>query len=156
MCQNIWQNLCCIIEPSLVSVSDRPVGVYPRVQTWSLEYTRRCGMGNTKATFVNSLCPRRGSCNLNSLAAGQFEWNLRYLILQIISVTDGWGIFCELALLWMSLDLTDNKPTLVQVMACCHQATSRYLSHCWPRSLSHIVSLGPNELNQWFSNLCYG
>ena len=36
----------------------------------------------------------------------------------------------------MSLDLTDNKSTLVQVMAWCPQATSLYLSQCWPRSLS--------------------
>ena len=36
----------------------------------------------------------------------------------------------------MSLDLTEDKPTLVQVMAWCLQATSLYLSHCWPRSVS--------------------
>ena len=36
----------------------------------------------------------------------------------------------------MSLDLTDDKSTLVQVMAQCRQATSHYLSQCWPRSLS--------------------
>ena len=35
----------------------------------------------------------------------------------------------------MPLDLTDDKSTLVQVMAWCHQATSHYLSQCWPRSL---------------------
>ena len=36
----------------------------------------------------------------------------------------------------MSLDLTDDKSTLVQVMAWCRQATSHYLSQCWSRSLS--------------------
>ena len=36
----------------------------------------------------------------------------------------------------MVLDLTDDKSTLVQVMAWCRQATSHYLSRCWPRSLS--------------------
>ena len=66
---------------------------------------------------------------------GKFEWNFRYLIFQIISVIDGWGISCELALRWMSLDLTDDKSTLVQVMAWCRQATSHYLSQWWPRSL---------------------
>ena len=73
--------------------------------------------------------------SINSLAPGKFEWNFRYLILQIISVIDGWGIPCELALRWMSLDFTDDKSTLVQVMAWCRQATSHYLSQCWPRSL---------------------
>ena len=32
--------------------------------------------------------------------------------------------------------LTDDKSTLGQVMAWCHQATSHYLSQCWSRSLS--------------------
>ena len=50
----------------------------------------------------------------NSLAPGKFEWNFRYLIFQIISLIGGWGISCEL-LRWMSLDLTDNKSTLVRV-----------------------------------------
>ena len=59
---------------------------------------------------------------------------------------DGRVISCELALRWMSLDLTDDKSTFVQVMAWCRQATSHYLSQCWPRSLRHMVSLGPNEL----------
>ena len=37
---------------------------------------------------------------------------------------------------WMWLDLTDEKSTLVQVMAWCRQATSHYLSQCWPSFLS--------------------
>ena len=82
---------------------------------------------------------------VNSLAPGKFEWNFRYSILQVISVIDGWGISCELNFRWMSLDLTD-KSTLVQGMAWCRQATSHYLSQCWPRSLSHMASLGPNGL----------
>ena len=27
----------------------------------------------------------------------------------LILVIDGWGISCEIALIWMSLDLTDDK-----------------------------------------------
>ena len=34
----------------------------------------------------------------------------------------------------MPQDLTDDKWTLVQVMAWCRQATSHYLNQCWPRS----------------------
>ena len=37
---------------------------------------------------------------------------------------------------WMPLDFTDDKSTLVQVMAWCRQATSHYLSQCWPRFMS--------------------
>ena len=48
---------------------------------------------------------------------------------------DGWVISCEIPLSRMSLNLTDDKSTLVQVMAWCRQATSHYLSQCWPRSM---------------------
>ena len=85
--------------------------------------------------------------SLNSLAPGKFEWNFRYLILQIISLLNGWGISCELALRWMPLDLTDYKSTLVQVMTWCHQATSHYLSQCYPRSKSPNGITRPQWVN---------
>ena len=59
-----------------------------------------------------------------------------YVIFKWILVIDGWGISFEIALIWMSLDFTNDQSTLVQVMAWCRQATSHYLSQCWPRSLS--------------------
>ena len=70
---------------------------------------------------------------LNSLAPGRFEKKFRWVIFKLISVTDGWGISYKIALRWMPFDLTDDKSTLVQVLALCHQATSCYLSQCWPR-----------------------
>ena len=85
-------------------------------------------------------------CLLNSLAPAKFEWNFRYVILKRILVIDGWGIPCEIALIWMSLDFTDDQSTLVQVMAWCRQATSHYLSQCWPRSLLPNGVTRPNEL----------
>ena len=81
-------------------------------------------------------------CLFNSLAPGEFGWNFRYVIFKWILVIDGWNISCEIALIWMSLDFTDDQSALVQVMAWCRQATSHYLSQCWPRSLS----LGHNEV----------
>ena len=52
----------------------------------------------------------------------------------------------------MSLDLTEDKSTLLQVMAWCHQATSHYLSQCWPRSVSPYGIIGP----QWVDHQqCY-
>ena len=51
-------------------------------------------------------------------------------------MTDGCNISSEIALTWTSLDLSDDKSTLVQVMAWCRQAASHYLSQCWPRSMS--------------------
>ena len=73
---------------------------------------------------------------LNSLAPGKFAWNFRKVIFKQILMVDVWGISCETALIWMSLDFTDDQSTLVQVMAWCRQATSHYLSQCWPRSMS--------------------
>ena len=60
---------------------------------------------------------------------------------------DGWGISCEIVIRWMSLDLTDDKSTLVQVMAWCRQATSHYLNQCWPRSISPYGVTGPRWVN---------
>ena len=47
----------------------------------------------------------------------------------------------------MSLNLIDDKFTLVQVMAWCHQATSHYLSQCWPRSLPQYGVTRPQWVN---------
>ena len=72
----------------------------------------------------------------NSFAPGKFEWNFRYVIFKRILAIDGWGISCEIALVWMPMDFTDDQSTLVQVMVWCRQATSHYLSQCWPSSMS--------------------
>ena len=45
------------------------------------------------------------------------------------------GTPCKIALRWMPYNLTNEKSTLIQVMAWCHQATSHYLNQCGPRSL---------------------
>ena len=84
---------------------------------------------------------------LNSLAHGKFEWNFRHVIFKKILVIDDWGISYEIALIWMSLDVADDQSTLVQVMAWCRQATSHYLSQCWPRSLSPFGDTRPQWVN---------
>ena len=36
-------------------------------------------------------------------------WEIcNFLIFKLILVIDGWGVFCEIALRWMPLDLTDT------------------------------------------------
>ena len=64
----------------------------------------------------------------------------------------GWGISYVIALRWMPQDLTDDKSTLVQVVVWCRQATSHYLSQCWPRSML------PNGVTrpQWVKVLSMG
>ena len=69
-----------------------------------------------------------------ALVPKRFEWNFEWVNLKQILLINGGGISCKIALRWMSLDLTDNKSSLVQVMAGCHQPTSHFLNHCWPRS----------------------
>ena len=64
---------------------------------------------------------------------------------------DGWGISCKIVLRWISVDLTDDKLTLVQVMAWCRQATSHYLSPCWSRFLSPYDVTRPQWVNQEIS-----
>ena len=68
---------------------------------------------------------------------------------------DGWGISGAIALRWLSLDLNDDKSTLVQVMAWCHQATSHYLSQCWPRSMSPYGIARPQWVNQNIRMISY-
>ena len=50
------------------------------------------------------------------------DWRLRFLL---------WN-FPK----WKSMDLSDDQSKLVRVVACCHQAASHYLNHCWPNSIS--------------------
>ena len=73
---------------------------------------------------------------INSLTPEKYEWNVRYVIFKRVLVIAGWGMSCEIALIWMSLDFTDDQSTLVQVMAWCRQAIIHYLRQCWPRALS--------------------
>ena len=60
----------------------------------------------------------------------------------------------KFALNWMSLDLTEDKSTLVQVMAWCRQAASHYLSQYWPRSVSPYGVIKPQWVNfKHFGNM---
>ena len=72
---------------------------------------------------------------LNSLVPGRCSYNLNWIIFTLIWKIDIWIISCEIALRWISQELTADESILVQVMAWCQQATSHYLSQCWPRSL---------------------
>ena len=76
-----------------------------------------------KYQAVNSIAPDICGSNFKSIF-------LEY-ILQIKLMST-----CENALRWMPQNTFDVESILVQVMAWCHQATSHYLSHCWPISMS--------------------
>ena len=42
--------------------------------------------------------------------------------------------------------ITDNHLTLAQMITCCHQATSHYLSQCWPRSMPPYGVTRPHQV----------
>ena len=82
-----------------------------------------------------------GECvgvNVNGGSGGIFPtlWVEICLVLKIILMIDGWLISCKIVHRWMSPNLTDDKSTLLQVMAWCCQAASHYLNQCWLRSLT--------------------
>ena len=54
----------------------------------------------------------------------------------------------EIALWWMPRHLSNEKSTLVQVMAWCHQAASHYLSRCWLRYTSSFGVTMPQWVNE--------
>ena len=61
-------------------------------------------------------------------------------------------ISSAIVLRWVSLDFTDDKSTLVQIMAWCHQASSHYLSQYWPRSMSPYGVIRPQLFNVMFQH----
>ena len=87
-----------------------------------------------------------GLVKFSSLFPLRFERNFDFkliLISKLIWVIDWWLGHRETAVRWMSLSLSDDKSTLVQVMVSCCQVTSHYLSQCWPRSMS------PYHVTRW-------
>ena len=53
----------------------------------------------------------------------------------------------------MPLDFADDKSTLVQVMAWCHQATNHYLNQCWSSS---VMPLGCKKISfHWISTVAW-
>ena len=84
---------------------------------------------------------------VNSLVPGRFQFNFRKVILKLTLVNGSWGVTYEIALRWTPQDLTDDKSTLVQVMAWCCQAISHYLSQCWPKSMSPNDDTRPQWVN---------
>ena len=60
------------------------------------------------------------------------------MIFKLILVIGGWGISDKIALRWMSLDLADDKSTMVQAMAWCTSVDQDL--RC------HLASLDLNEL----------
>ena len=103
-----------------------PENYYPYLSWWMWFHEKwiydefEFMMGVRRISCINSLAPEICGSNFKSI--------IFILIIQ--------GTHCEIAARRMPQNLTDEKSTLVQVMAWCCQATSHYLNQCWPRSVS--------------------
>ena len=88
-----------------------------------------------------------GNFILNLLAPGRFGCDLKNLIFNLVLLIGILRSLYDNALRSMLQNIT-GKSTLVQVMAWCRQATSHYLSQCWPRSMLPYGVIRP----QWVKN----
>ena len=84
---------------------------------------RHSGQSVSDISF-DSLLPGRCGGNFTRVIFKQIWW------INILSTC------CETESMWVPKNPIDYKSTLVQVMVCCHQASSYYQSQCWPRSIS--------------------
>ena len=86
---------------------------------------------------------------INSLAPGRSECDPKNVIFSLVLLTGIFRSSHDNALRWMPQDLIDNKWTLVQVMAWCHQAASHYLSQCWLSTLLPYGIARPQWVNRY-------
>ena len=61
------------------------------------------------------------------------------------------SFFCEIPIRWIQ-HLTGHLSTMVQTMAWCRQATSHYMSQCWPGSLAPYDVTRPQWVNLDIAN----
>ena len=140
--KNHW-NISRSVWGNLVPVMATRVTLRGWVLQIMKEVLERCCNGTETVEFwlnvlsLNSLAPRRSWCYFKNAI-----FNFVLLIGILRSPYNN-------ALWRMPPNITDGKSTLVQVMTWCCQATSHYLSQCWPRSLSPYGITKP----QWVNSL---
>ena len=88
----------------------------------------------------------------SKLSVMDCDGNLPDYNFQTSLIIGGWNIACEIAIKWLSRDLTHDKSALVEVMAWFPQATSHYLSLCWPSSVLPLA-FGINKPQKLANNL---
>ena len=93
-------------------------------------------------------CYLFGCQTINSLAPGRPRCHFKTAIFNLVLLIGIFTLSKDNSLRWMPRDLTDDKSTLVQVMAWCRQAPSHYLSQCWPSSMSPYGVTRPQCVNR--------
>ena len=89
--------------------------------------------------------------NLSEVFDKQFSSKFKWFMAEVS--------FCEFTVRWISIDLTDDKSTLVQVMAWYHQTSSHYLNQCWPSFVTPYGITRPQWVkschDEFMFYLCY-
>ena len=84
---------------------------------------------------------------INSLAPGKCGNNFTIVISNLFQELISWAFPVKLLSGECHRTHFDDKSTLVQVMAWCHQATSHYLIQCWPRFMATYGVTRPQWVN---------
>ena len=84
---------------------------------------------------------------LTLLPLGGCDINFKSIIFELVTQTSIFGPHCEMVLRWVPQNLTNQKSTMVQVMAWCHQATSHDLRQCGFRSMLPYDVTRPQLVN---------
>ena len=119
-------------------------------------YQHKPGRSNTRHCLPHQVSSRdnidfvMNRCFINSLSTGRCGCYLKLVIFKPVWRMIILSISGEIVLKWMPQDLTDDKSTLVQVMAWCHQATSHYLNQCCSRSLLPYSGTRPKGVKALF------
>ena len=90
----------------------------------------------------------------NSFSPWWFGRDFRSVIFNLNLVVCGWCITCKIALRWMSLDLTDDKSILVQVIVWCHKATGHCHSFLDQIYIIFLISFLHNTM-MWYDTRYY-
>ena len=101
--------------------------------------------GMLQENYVNTMAPWITRI-LTHWPLGDLNEILKNVTFELILMIDGWGISCEIAPIWISLEFTDDQSTLVQVMAWCRQQQAITWANVDPDLCRHMASLGRNEL----------
>ena len=131
----IWNR--CI--PGFVNLLYWDIQFVPRVRLWVF-------CVKPMMTEVYVVRPQRLA--LNSLAPERWGSYYTSVVSNPILRIDIQSTSCEIARMWVSQNPFDNESKLFQVIDWHHQATSHYVSQCWPRSMSsfHVTRPQHNEL----------
>ena len=148
MAQEIHPTVNCSLDylPMHIISANLPIkfdGIHP-TQTkmwWQCRHVLlqwEHGMSGSRYITNHLSGPLIDSCinHINSLFPGISGCDFENAIFNLVLLTGILRSTYDNTFRWLPQDFSDDKLTLVQVMAWCHQAPSHYLSQCWPRFMS--------------------